>query len=82
MPGGSSPVVVGRFLLLTVNRGKYSESAIDLTDEIRRCSTIKQSETRKLVLGLLRDSVRLLWDSASTFRWKLLDVEILKSLGG
>jgi hypothetical protein len=43
-----------------------SESRSYSEDEIRRCSTIKQSETKKLVFELLRNSAGLVLDVAST----------------
>jgi hypothetical protein len=43
-----------------------SESRVDSADEIRRCSTIKQSETKQLVFELLKNSFRLVLDVAST----------------
>jgi hypothetical protein len=43
-----------------------SESRSDSADEIRRCSTIKQSETKTVVFELLRNSAGRVLDVAST----------------
>jgi hypothetical protein len=58
-----------------------SESRSDSEDEIRRCSTIEQSETKKLVFELLRNSAGLVLDVASTSMELLEGEKKLKRFG-